>query len=182
MLLKTIKMIGSEIHNLVRDVVDFPKKGIVFKDITTLLMNKDISDKIIDEFITRTSHLKIDAIAGIESRGFLYGFMLANKMNIPFIPIRKSGKLPCETKKYKYDLEYGSSEIEIHINDIKKDWNILVHDDLLATGGTACASAELIKSCNANVIGFSFVISLNYLNPLPKLQSYSSNIFSLLEY
>ena len=182
MLLRTIKMISSEIHNLVRDVVDFPKKGIVFKDITTLLMNKDISDKIIDEFITRTSHLKIDAIAGIESRGFLYGFMLANKMNIPFIPIRKSGKLPCETKKYKYDLEYGSSEIEIHINDIKKDWNILVHDDLLATGGTACASAELIKSCNANVIGFSFVISLNYLNPLPRLKSYTSNIFSLLEY
>ena len=182
MLLKTIKMIGPEIHNLVRDVVDFPKKGIVFKDITPLLMNKDISDKIINEFVLRTSHLKIDAIAGIESRGFLYGFILANKMNVPFIPIRKSGKLPCETKKYKYDLEYGSSEIEIHINDIKKDWNILIHDDLLATGGTSCASAELIKSCNANVIGFSFVISLNYLNPLPKLQAYSSNIFSLLEY
>ena len=83
-------MIGHEIHKLVRDVVDFPKKGIVFKDITTLLMNKDISDKIIDEFVARLSHLKIDAIAGIESRGFLYGFMLANRMNIPFIPIRKS--------------------------------------------------------------------------------------------
>ena len=182
MLLKTIKMIGPEIHSLVRDVVDFPKRGIVFKDITPLLMNKDISNKIIDEFILRISHLKIDAIAGIESRGFLYGFMLANRMNIPFIPIRKSGKLPCETKKYKYDLEYGSSEIEIHINDIKKGWNILVHDDLLATGGTACASAELIKSCDANVIGFSFVISLNYLDPHPKLQVYSSNIYSLLEY
>ena len=182
MLLRIIKMIGPEIHKLVRDVVDFPKNGIVFKDITTLLMNKDISDKIIDEFVARLSHLKIDAIAGIESRGFLYGFMLANRMNIPFIPIRKSGKLPCKTKKYKYDLEYGSSEIEIHINDIKKDWNVLIHDDLLATGGTACASAELIKSCNANVIGFSFVISLNYLDPLPKLQLYSSNIFSLLEY
>ena len=182
MLSKTIKMIGPEIHNLVRDIVNFPKNGIVFKDITTLLMNKDISDKIIDEFVVRTSHLKIDAIAGIESRGFLYGFMLANRINVPFIPIRKSGKLPCETKKYKYDLEYGSSEIEIHINDIKKGWNILIHDDLLATGGTACASAELIKSCHANVIGFSFVISLNYLNPLPKLQAYSSNIFSLLEY
>ena len=83
MLLRTIKMIGPEIHNLIRDVVDFPKKGIIFKDITTLLMNKDISDKIIDEFIFRTSHLKIDAIAGIESRGFLCGFMLANKMNVP---------------------------------------------------------------------------------------------------
>ena len=105
MLLKTIKMVGPEIHSLVRDVVDFPKRGIVFKDITPLLMNKDISNKIIDEFILRISHLKIDAVAGIESRGFLYGFLLANRMNIPFIPIRKSGKLPGETKKYKYPIE-----------------------------------------------------------------------------
>ena len=175
-------MISSEINNLIREVVDFPKQGISFKDITPLLMNKDISEKIISEFILRTKDLEIDAVVGIESRGFLFGFLLANKLGIPFVPIRKSGKLPCETKKYKYDLEYGSSEIEIHINDIKKNWNVLIHDDLLATGGTACASAELIKSCNANVIGFSFVISLNYLNPLPKLQLYSSNIFSLLEY
>ena len=175
-------MIGPEIHKLVRDVVDFPKKGIVFKDITTLLMNKHISDKIIDEFVARVSHLKIDAIAGIESRGFLYGFMLANRMNIPFIPIRKSGKLPCETKKYKYDLEYGSSEIEIHINDIKKDWNVLVHDDLLATGGTACAAGELVRSLGANVVGFAFVVVLDFLNGKQRIRKYSKNIISLKDY
>jgi len=175
-------MISSEIDKLIRDVEDFPKKGIIFKDITTLLMDKEVSDKIIDKFILETSNLKIDAIAGIESRGFLYGFLLANRLNIPFIPIRKSGKLPCDTKKYKYDLEYGSSEIEIHNKDVKKDWNILVHDDLLATGGTACASAELIKLCQANVIGFTFVIELGFLNGLDKLKKYSNNIISLKTY
>tara|TARA_B100000902_G_scaffold400059_1_gene475372 strand:+ start:28735 stop:29262 length:528 start_codon:yes stop_codon:yes gene_type:complete len=175
-------MISVEIDKLIRDVVDFPKKGIVFKDITTLLMNKEVSDKIIDEFIIETSKLKIDAIAGIESRGFLYGFLLANRLNIPFIPIRKSGKLPCDTKKYKYDLEYGASEIEIHEKDVQKGWNILVHDDLLATGGTASASAELIKLCQANVIGFTFIIELGFLNGSDKLKKYSKNIISLKTY
>ena len=175
-------MIGHEIHKLVRDVVDFPKKGIVFKDITTLLMNKDISDKIIDEFVSRVSHLKIDAIAGIESRGFLYGFMLANRMNIPFIPIRKSGKLPCKTKKYKYDLEYGSSEIEIHINDIKKDWNVLIHDDLLATGGSAFAASILIEKSGGKIAGFNFLVYLDFLNGQDKLVKISDNIINLVNY
>lgn len=175
-------MISIEIEKLIRDVEDFPKKGIVFKDITTLLMNKQVSDKIIDTFILETSKLKIDAIAGIESRGFLYGFLLANRLNVPFIPIRKSGKLPCNTKKYKYDLEYGSSEIEIHDKDVQRDWNILVHDDLLATGGTASASAELIKLCQANVIGFTFIIELGFLNGFDRLKKYSKNIISLKTY
>jgi len=175
-------MLDSEINKIIREVVDFPKKGISFKDITPLLMDKAISDKIINEFIKRVEHLKIDAIVGVESRGFLYGFLLANKMRIPFVPIRKSGKLPRETLKYKYDLEYGSSEIEIHTNDIQENWNVLIHDDLLATGGTACAVAELIKLSNANVAGFAFVVSLNYLKPNERLISYSSNIISLVEY
>ena len=175
-------MLDSEINKIIREVVDFPKKGISFKDITPLLMDKAISDKIINQFIKRVEHLKIDAIVGVESRGFLYGFLLANKMRIPFVPIRKSGKLPRETLKYKYDLEYGSSEIEIHTNDIQENWNVLIHDDLLATGGTACAVAELIKLSNANVAGFAFVVSLNYLKPNEKLISYSSNIISLVEY
>jgi adenine phosphoribosyltransferase len=175
-------MLDSEINKIIREVVDFPKKGISFKDITPLLMDKVISDKIINEFIKRVEHLKIDAIVGVESRGFLYGFLLANKMRIPFVPIRKSGKLPRETLKYKYDLEYGSSEIEIHTNDIQENWNVLIHDDLLATGGTACAVAELIKLSNANVAGFAFVVSLNYLKPNERLISYSSNIISLVEY
>ena len=175
-------MIGSEIDSLIREVIDFPKKGISFKDITPLLMDKDISDKIILEFESRVMDFDLDAIVGIESRGFLYGFLLANKLGIPFIPIRKSGKLPCKTIKYKYDLEYGSSEIEIHKDDLKKDWNVLIHDDLLATGGTACAAAELISLSGAKVAGFTFIVSLDFLNPNEKLLKYSSNIINLVEY
>lgn len=175
-------MIDKEIDALIREVVDFPKKGISFKDITPLLMDKNVSDKIILEFKSRIMDLDIDAVVGIESRGFLYGFLLANKLGVPFIPIRKSGKLPGKTIKYKYDLEYGSSEVEIHKDDIKKDWNVLVHDDLLATGGTACAAAELINLSGAKVAGFTFIVSLDFLNPNKKLFKYSSNVFSLVEY
>ena len=125
---------------------------------------------------------KIDAIVGVESRGFLFGFLLANKMNIPFVPIRKVGKLPGETLKFKYDLEYGSAEVEVHKSDIKKGWNIVVHDDLLATGGTACAASELIQKLGANVAAFTFVISLDYLNGSEKLEKYSKKIISLKRY
>ena len=175
-------MIDLEIDSLIREVIDFPKKGISFKDITPLLMDKDISDKIILEFESRVMDFDLDAIVGIESRGFLYGFLLANKLGIPFIPIRKSGKLPCKTIKYKYDLEYGSSEIEIHKDDLKRNWNVLIHDDLLATGGTACAAAELISLSGAKVAGFTFIVSLDFLNPNEKLSKYSSNIINLVEY
>ena len=175
-------MIDLEIDSLIREVIDFPKKGISFKDITPLLMDKDISDKIILEFESRVMDFDLDAIVGIESRGFLYGFLLANKLGIPFIPIRKSGKLPCKTIKYKYDLEYGSSEIEIHKNDLKKGWNVLIHDDLLATGGTACAAAELISLSGAKVAGFTFIVTLDFLTPNEKLSKYSSNIINLVEY
>ena len=103
-------------------------------------------------------------------------------MGIPFIPIRKVGKLPGETLKYKYDLEYGSAEVEIHKSDIQKGWNVLVHDDLLATGGTACAAAELIHGLDANVAGFAFVVALNFLNGKEKIKKYSDNIISLKNY
>ena len=172
----------NNIRKYIREVIDFPKEGISYKDITPLLMNVDISNYIISEFVDRINHLKIDAIAGIESRGFFYGFLLANRIGVPFIPIRKSGKLPSKTIKCKYDLEYGSAEIEIHPNDINNDWNILIHDDLLATGGTACAAAQLIKMANANVAGFAFLINLTYLNPYEKLNLYSDNFISLVDY
>ena len=175
-------MISDRLDKAIRTVPNFPKDGIKFKDITPLLMDKSLTDEIIDSFVRKISQIKIDAIIGIESRGFLYGFLLANKIGVPFIPIRKSGKLPCRTIKYKYDLEYGSSEIEIHVNDIKKGWNVLIHDDLLATGGTACAAAELIKMANANIVGFAFIVSLTYLNPYKRLNFYSNNIISLVDY
>ncbi|MDB0027535.1 adenine phosphoribosyltransferase [Flavobacteriales bacterium] len=175
-------MISQKIHTAIREVPDFPKSGISFKDITTLLLDPILSNGIVDAFVERLKGMNIDAIVGVESRGFLFGFLLANKMKIPFIPIRKVGKLPGETLKYKYDLEYGSTEVEVHKSDIKKGWNIVVHDDLLATGGTSCAASELIQKLGANVAAFAFVISLDYLNGSEKLEKYSKEIISLKRY
>jgi len=175
-------MISQKLDAAIREVPNFPKAGINFKDITTLLLNSDLSNEIIDAFIAELSGIKVDAIVGVESRGFLFGFLLANKMGVPFIPIRKVGKLPGETLKYKYDLEYGSAEVEVHKSDIKQGWNVLVHDDLLATGGTACAASELIQQLGAKVAGFAFVISLDFLNGKGKIQQYSQNIISLKKY
>ena len=175
-------MISKEIDKIVREIPNFPKPGINFKDITSLLLDHNLSSGIVDTFIDRLDRNKIDAIVGVESRGFLFGFLLANKLGVPFVPIRKVGKLPGETIKYKYDLEYGSSEVEIHKSDIKKGWNVIIHDDLLATGGTACAASELLNQLGANIIAFTFVISLDFLNGKDKLNKYSENIISLKNY
>ena len=175
-------MISHKINAAVREVPDFPKPGVNFKDITTLLLDSDLSSEIINVFIDKLNGKKIDAIVGVESRGFLFGFLLASKLGIPFIPIRKVGKLPGETLRHKYDLEYGSAEVEIHKSDMKKGWNVVVHDDLLATGGTACAAAELIEDLGAKVTAFTFVISLDFLNGIQKLEQYSKDIISLKRY
>ncbi len=175
-------MISDKLDKAIREVPDFPKPGINFKDITTLLLDPALSAEIVAAFVLRLKYENIDAIVGIESRGFLFGFLLANKMGIPFVPIRKVGKLPGETLKYKYDLEYGSAEVEVHKSDIQKGWNILVHDDLLATGGTACAASELVQQLGAKVAGFAFVISLDFLQGNKRLAKYSKNIISLKNY
>ena len=133
----------ASIKSTVRDVPNFPKEGIIFKDITPILENQELCSKIVDGFIEKIS-VKPDAIAGIESRGFLFGMLLANKLNIPFILIRKSGKLPYKTISQEYALEYGTAKIEMHVDSFKPGDNVLIHDDLLATGGTADAAAELI--------------------------------------
>ena len=175
-------MISDKLDKAIREVPNFPKQGINFKDITTLLLDPELSTEIIDAFIDKLSNVKVDAIVGVESRGFLFGFLLANKMGIPFVPIRKVGKLPGETLKFKYDLEYGSAEVEVHKSDIKEGWNVVVHDDLLATGGTACAASELIQQLGAKVSAFAFVISLDFLNGNKRLEKYSKEIISLKRY
>ena len=175
-------MIKTKIHQVVRTVPDFPKKGISFKDITPLLLDCNLTDEIIDSFVEELNGLDVDAVVGVESRGFLFGFLLANKLRVPFVPVRKVGKLPGETLRYKYNLEYGSSEVDIHKKDINEGWNVLIHDDLLATGGTAVASAELISQLNANVTAFAFVIELGFLNGKDRLKEYSDNIISLINY
>ncbi|MBT7619606.1 MAG: adenine phosphoribosyltransferase [Flavobacteriales bacterium] len=175
-------MIQEKLDKVIRTIPDFPKDGISFKDITPLLLDASLTNDIINEFIGRLEGVDVDAIVGVESRGFLFGFLLANKMEIPFVPIRKVGKLPGETLQYKYDLEYGSAEVEIHKNDVQKGWNILIHDDLLATGGTASAAAELVLRLGCKVSAFTFVVNLDFLNGKKEIKEYTNNIISLIEY
>tara|TARA_B100001287_G_scaffold154588_1_gene129972 strand:- start:2697 stop:3224 length:528 start_codon:yes stop_codon:yes gene_type:complete len=175
-------VINKEIEQKIRTIPNFPKDGINFKDITPLLLDSRLSERIVDIFINKLKDLRVDAVVGIESRGFLYGFLLAHKLKVPFVPIRKAGKLPGDTLKYKYSLEYGYSEMEIHKFDIKKDWNVVIHDDLLATGGTAVAASELITQLNANISAFTFVIELGNLSGIKHLRKYSNNIISLMNY
>jgi adenine phosphoribosyltransferase len=172
----------KELRDTIREVLDFPKPGINFKDITPILENPVLCKKIVSAFAEHLSGSNIHAIAGIESRGFLFGLPLALEMGIPFIIIRKKGKLPYKTVSHKYDLEYGSAEIEVNIDTLQEGWNVAIHDDLLATGGTAAAAAELIISQKANVKAFTFLVGLDFLQGNEKLQPYSKNIVSLIKY
>jgi adenine phosphoribosyltransferase len=174
--------LAQELTATIRTVPDFPKPGIMFKDITPLMENPDLSRKIIAEMKAQLIALKPDCIIGVESRGFLYGLPLAMELNIPFITVRKKGKLPYKTDTYKYDLEYGSAEIEMHIDSIKPGWKVIVHDDLLATGGTATAAAELAKMQGGSILGFCFLVELSFLNGQEKLAQYSPNIINLVSF
>ncbi len=171
----------DEIKNAIRDVPDFPKPGIMFKDITPIFENQYLCNKIVDGFIKALPN-NIDAIVGIESRGFLFGILIANKLNLPFVLVRKSGKLPYKTISQEYSLEYGNAKIEMHIDSLKKNWNVVIHDDLLATGGTAEAAAQLVKQQNANVKAFTFLVELEFLKGKEKLIKHSNNIICLAQY
>ena len=169
----------------VRDVQDFPKEGILFKDITPVLgdaeLCEDIVNKMLDDYLHNDMGI-IDAIAGVESRGFFFGFLLANKLGVPFIPIRKAGKLPFTTVSKTYDLEYGTATIEMNSDAVTKGMNVLVHDDLLATGGTAAAAAELIQEQGGTVAGFNFIITLDFLKGDENLKKFSNNIYEIKRY
>lgn len=168
----------------VRDVANFPKEGILFKDITPVLADAQLCSELVDELalgIIRSGK-QVDAIAGIESRGFFFGFLLANKLGVPFIPIRKAGKLPFTTVSIEYALEYGTAKIEMNADAITEGMNVIIHDDLLATGGTASAAAELITRQGGNIAGFNFVINLAFLKGSENLVKYSDNVTSILEY
>lgn len=175
-------MLAETLKKVIRDVPDFPKPGIIFKDITPILKDASLTKDIVLKMAEGVKYMNLDAIVGIESRGFWFGIMLANELNIPFIPIRKKGKLPYKTMSYKYDLEYGSAEVEIHEDALEKNWNVLIHDDLLATGGTAQAASELINMQQAKVAGFSFVVELDFLDGRKSLTKYSENIISLVNF
>ncbi|MEX1188586.1 MAG: adenine phosphoribosyltransferase [Bacteroidia bacterium] len=174
--------ISDKVKAAIRDVADFPKPGILFKDITPILENPELCNEITTALAKEYENNRPDAIVGVESRGFLFGMLLAKHFHIPFIPVRKAGKLPYETISYSYTLEYGSATVEMHVNSVKPGWNVMVHDDLLATGGTAAAAAELIIQQGAKVSGFTFVVELGFLGGREALSKYNSRIDSLVSY
>jgi adenine phosphoribosyltransferase len=175
-------MLQSRVKQAIRDVPDFPKPGILFKDITPILLDHELSVDIAEDLASRVADWNVDAVVGVESRGFFFGMMVAQILRIPFIPVRKAGKLPYETVSHEYELEYGSAKVEMHIDAIRPGWNVLIHDDLLATGGTACAAAELIHKQKGNVAGFAFLVTLDFLNGREALNKYSKNFISLVNY
>jgi adenine phosphoribosyltransferase len=159
----------ARIKNVIRDVPDFPKPGILFKDITPMLADHKLVKDVISAIGAQYKNQKIDAIAAVEARGFIFGSILAQELQCAFIPMRKSGKLPYKTISQEYALEYGTASVEVHEDAIQKGWNVLVHDDLLATGGTASAAGWLVQQLGGTVAGFSFLINLSFLPGEQKL-------------
>jgi len=173
-------MNADQLKHLIREIPDFPKKGILFYDITTLLKDKagfaTLIDKLAEHYISKD----VDLVLGMEARGFIFAPALAYRLNAGFVPVRKPGKLPAETVKYDYALEYGTNSLEIHKDAIQKGQRVLIVDDLLATGGTAEATARLAESLGAKIAGLGFVVELEFLKGREKLKGYE--VMSLLQY
>ena len=159
----------DRIRRLIRDVPDFPKPGIMFKDITPLLLDPTAFDEVIDQLVHRHKDKKMDAVVGIESRGFIIGAPLALRLNVPFVLVRKKGKLPADKVEKCYDLEYGQATIEMHKDSIESGQRVLIVDDLLATGGTSAATIDLVEGLGGEVVSCAFVIELGFLKGRSKL-------------
>jgi len=176
-----VVMINSEdLKTYVRSIPDFPKKGIVFRDITTLINNKDAFKVAIDVFYDRYQSLNIEKVVSVESRGFIFGSVLAYRLGAGFVPVRKPKKLPSKTIREEYQLEYGTDALEIHIDAIQKGEKVLIVDDLLATGGTVDATCRLINKLGGVIVGLAFLIELSFLKGRERLKGY--NIFSIINY
>lgn len=169
-----------QFKDYIRIIEDFPKQGISYKDITPLLMDPKASALALKELTKSLQNQHIDKLIGIESRGFLFGFLMAQALNVPFVPIRKPGKLPSKTLSQSYDLEYGSDTIEIHHDAIKKGDRVIIHDDLLATGGTASAACQLVNQLGGELVQINFIIELSFLNGRQQLPQDKVN--SLIQY
>lgn len=153
----------ERLKHVIRDVQDYPKPGILFKDITPVLADPALVDEITDAMVQQLNGQVPDAIAGVESRGFIFGAILAHKLKCKFIMVRKAGKLPYRTLSQEYALEYGTAAVEIHVDAVTPGSRVLIHDDLLATGGTAGAAAQLVTRSGGQVAGFSFLVNLSFL-------------------
>ena len=169
-----------DLKQKIRNIPDFPQKGVVFRDITTLLRDGEAFRYSVDKMVEYCNGKKIDAVLGAEARGFIFGAVVAYKLGIGFIPVRKPGKLPCKTSEISYELEYGKNILQVHVDAIKKGDRILIVDDLVATGGTAKAKARLVEKMGGIVVGFCFLIELEYLNPRKILEGY--DVYSLVKY
>ncbi len=168
------------LKKLIREIPDFPKKGILFYDITTLLKDKLGLATLIDALAEYYLPKKVDLILGMEARGFIFGPALAYRLNAGFVPVRKPGKLPAETARVEYELEYGTNILEIHKDAVQKGQRVIIVDDLLATGGTAEATTKLATSLGAEIAGLGFVVELDFLKGRAKLRQY--DVYSLLHY
>lgn len=164
----------------VRDIQGFPKEGILFKDITPLLIDPKARKECLEILLTTLKDKKIDKVIGVESRGFFFGMLLADALNAGFVPVRKPNKLPYETISASYDLEYGTDNLEIHSDAIQKGERILIHDDVLATGGTAEAVCELVEKLGGEIVQLNFVMELTFLNGRDKIKGY--DVFAAMEY
>jgi|ERR1041385_5707715 adenine phosphoribosyltransferase len=171
---------NNELQGFIRNVPDFPKKGIVFRDITTLLKDNQAFKKAIDIFYDHYKNENIDKVVSVESRGFIFGSVLAYRLGAGFVPVRKPKKLPSKTIREEYQLEYGSDALEIHADALQQGNNVLVVDDLLATGGTITATCNLVKKLKGNIVGIAFLIELSFLKGRDKLTEY--DIFSIITY
>jgi adenine phosphoribosyltransferase len=171
---------NDQLKKLIREVPDFPKKGILFYDITTLLKDKAGLATLVDRLAEHYLNQQIDLVLGMEARGFIFAPALAYRLNAGFVPVRKPGKLPAETVKFDYSLEYGTNSLEMHKDAIRKGQRVLIVDDLLATGGTAEATAKLATSVGAEIAGLGFVVELDFLKGRDKLKNY--DVMSLLHY
>ena len=171
---------AADLKSFIRDVRDFPKPGIVFKDITPLLRSPDALQRSVEALAEPFKDARVSSVAGIESRGFIFGSCVARILGAGFIPIRKPGKLPWTTRRHEYVLEYGTDALEIHDDAAKAGDRVLIVDDVLATGGTAVAAAALVRALNAELVGIATLIELTFLDPRKKLEG--TNIHTLIQY
>jgi adenine phosphoribosyltransferase len=170
----------NRLKSKIRDIPDFPKPGIIFKDITPLVKDPSALRLTVHQLLHPFLGRDITAVAGMEARGFIFGALVAWELGVPFVPLRKPGKLPYDVQSISYELEYGSAELQVHIDAFDKNDKVLLIDDLLATGGTAKASCQLIEALGASVVACAFVVELDFLSGRNQLQNYE--VHSLIHY